>query len=299
MKLRNLLASEIVRTAWIGGLLSVGLAVACAPDTAHPTQTVRVGMTSTTEPVFDDGEMVLYEVRTSVELPILLPEQADWDRLYSSQPAPFERAPWVSNDDLEVQLVWTLSNLDAEAHNVYVLVDPHSEFGRYWPGLALVDAEDGEFIPNLSGMDVRLELPGTADELGRSSRVRRVYDFADVREMMIDFATVMNILELGVVVATDAGMGMVESSSVGLVNHAFSLPNRSGSSPLVDPYQPAVIPGVTGFDIGLRTPEPANIAIEVVVEVVDRNGERLRVESNDELLAPSEEIITAGSEAGY
>ena len=109
----------------------------------------------------------------------------------------------------------------------------------------------------------------------------------------------MNILELGVVVATDAGMGMEESSSVGLVNHAFSLPNRSGSSPLVDPYQPAVIPGVTGFDIGLRTTEPANIAIEVVVEVVDRNGERLRVESNDELLAPSEEIITAGSEAGY
>ena len=52
-----------------------------------------------------------------------------------------------------------------------------------------------------------------------------------------------------------------------MCNHIFNIQHRSNDGdPLVTPYIPKVIAGLTGFDLGIRTTEPANIAVEVVVE---------------------------------
>jgi hypothetical protein len=62
----------------------------------------------------------------------------------------------------------------------------------------------------------------------------------------------------------------------GMVNHAFALQNRSGDGDkLVGHYIPSEIAGLIGFDLGLRTYAPANVAIEVVVEVTDVLGNRV------------------------
>jgi hypothetical protein len=48
--------------------------------------------------------------------------------------------------------------------------------------------------------------------------------------------------------------------------------------------------------VGFRTYEPANVALEIAVEVVDKNGKRVRKEGEEdkELLRPTDEIITVG-----
>lgn len=57
-----------------------------------------------------------------------------------------------------------------------------------------------------------------------------------------------------------------------------------------------MIAGLTGLDVGFRTYEPANVALEVAIEVVDKNGKRVRKEGEEDkkLLPPTEEIITVG-----
>jgi hypothetical protein len=80
------------------------------------------------------------------------------------------------------------------------------------------------------------------------------------------------------------------------VNHAFDEQNHSERDPLIRPWIPGVVAGLTGIDMGLRTTEQARIALEVVVEITDQGTNKVREEGeNDALLPPSEEIITIGS----
>jgi hypothetical protein len=62
------------------------------------------------------------------------------------------------------------------------------------------------------------------------------------------------------------------------------------------PYQPAVVPGLVGFDFGVRTDEPANVALEILVEVRDREGDRVAARGDEVvLLEPPTAIISAGA----
>jgi hypothetical protein len=201
---------------------------------------------------------------------------------------PYGRQPWVLVNDVEVQISWVISNLDAETHNVHLLVDPWNEFGRYWPGLTLVDEDAGEYLPNLSGYDRFIEVPGLDDE--RSSRVNGVITFDSIREMAIDFATVINLIEY-----PPPADPADEYGPVTYANHAFDIHNSSERDPLVERYIPDVIAGLTGFDVGLRTYEPTNIALEVVIEVVDTGNQRVVEEdSSDPILAMPERQYTLG-----
>ncbi len=224
-----------------------------------------VGMTSSMAPAFDDGEVQFYEVKLPVQLPLVAPTDGELADLRQQNYPPFRRAPWVVRGDVDVQVTWTLTNLDAEPHNVHLLLDPWNEFGRYWPGVAVVDED--EQIPNLSGIQFYFEMPGVNGD--RPSRRHGTITFEDMNELAIDFSTVMNIIDS--VPPPDPTMGGYGSSSdpVTLVNHAFNVRNRSSSDPLVDPYIPSLIAGLTGFDLGLRTLEPANVAVEIVIELVD------------------------------
>lgn len=270
------------------GALSIG----CG-DQAHEESLplLQVGMTKAVEPFYDDGELLIYEVKKGIAFPILAPSDQVRDALNEQQVEPYGRQPWLTTEDLEVQVTWTISNLDDEEHIVEMLVDPWNEFGRYYPGLQLTNADNEEFMPNFSGIDKRYIVAGKG--AGDDSRVHGTYTFADLEEVATDLATVMGIIKTPPPSEDEEG-----DPRVTYANHAFHLQNRSHDDPLVSQWVPKTVAGLTGLDIGFRTYEPANAAIEVAIELVDKNGKRVKTEDTDPedpVLPPTEEIITVGT----
>jgi hypothetical protein len=87
-------------------------------------------------------------------------------------------------------------------------------------------------------------------------------------ELAVDLATVENILKNP---PQDPNADVA-----GIINRAFDVQNRSNQfDPIVSPYIPQVIAGLTGFDLGLRTEEEGTIAVEITIDITDLNGERV------------------------
>jgi hypothetical protein len=267
--------------------------VACGEkETQRTLPSVQLAMNDAVMPSYDDGQTRIFEVRKRVPLPVLAPSEAEAQELAAQNMPPFEHMPWVTIDELRVQLSYTVTNLDERAHTVEILIDPWNEFASYYPGLAATNAEEGEYMPNLSGIDSRVLLAGRGE--GERSRIHGVYTFDDMEELARDFATVMNLI------ANPAKLSALTSSPEGdlimYVNHTYA--NHSTRDVLARGHIPAVIPALTGFDLGLRTSEPATIAIEVVAEVLDRGSEKLETDANGGGLLPApENVITVGTAA--
>jgi len=275
------------------GLLAV-LSVGCSSqDHQESLPIVQVGMTKDVAPIYDDGEMQIFEVKKGTAFPILAPTDATRGELNSIEMEPYGRRPWVTTDDIDVQVTWTISNLDDEEHVVEMLVDPWNEFGRYYPGLQLTDPDNEEYMPNFSGIDKRYIVSGKGK--GEASRAHGTFTYSDLQEMATDLATVMDLLKNPPVIE-GADPEDMEDPTVTYTNHAFHWQNRSFDDLLVKEWIPSTIAGLTGLDLGFRTYEPATVAIEVVVEVVDKNGKRVRKEGEEDkpLLPPTDEIITVG-----
>ena len=258
-------------------------------------QPSEVGLTKAVPPIFDDGKTQLFEVKRGLQFPIVEPDAAQASKL-GKNVEPYGKTPWVTNQDVKVQLTWTLSNLDDKEHVVEVLVDPWNEFGRYYPGMTLTNAQEQKFQPNSSGIDHYFVLdPSSA---GDSSRRHGTFTFDDMNEMAIDFATVQNMIKfpppLPGGVQTDPDM-MADPLPI-YANHAFNLINHSYNDILVKPYIPQVIAGLTGIDFGFRTTEKATIALDIQIEIVDLGQERVeQAGENKALLAPTTEVVTVGS----
>ncbi|MGC4090277.1 MAG: hypothetical protein QM756_20845 [Polyangiaceae bacterium] len=265
--------------------------VACGSHEESKTiPSVQLAMDETVAPIFDDGETTLYEVRVGTQLPISAPTPAQAAEVEGQAMAPYPHAPWARLGQVRVQLTWTLTNLDAQPHNVKVLVDPWNEFAKYFPGLQLVDAEEGEYVPNLSGIDYlyAMDAAGTP-----GSRRHGTFTFEDLDEMARDFATALSLRA-----DPPPAEGDMDDPTLRFVNHAFSFQNHSDRDPLVQKWVPAVSPALTGFDIGLRTTEPAKVAIEVVAEVVDDGSKRVKTEGRGgALLEAPTEVVTFGAAA--
>ena len=278
----------IRRVAGVGTCALVALA--CGDGDTRRLSPVSVALAETVPPIYDDGELTIYEAKTSLMLPIVAPSDADMTRLGEEPSDPFERRPWVTRDDVGVQVTWTLSNLDADDHSVWVMIDPYNEFGRYEPAIVVTD---DQAVRDLSGIDMLFALPGTDREAtdGAEPRIVGTFTFDDMDELALDFATVFKI-------NNDAAPSDEEEDDPRstLVNYAFNVRNRSYNSPLLAPYQPTSIPGLVGFDFGVRTSEPANVALELVVEVRDRNGDRVAERGQAvRLLEPPAAVISAGA----
>lgn len=260
-------------------------------ETTRTMDPVVLGMTSQQAAIYDDGEVQLFEAKLPVPFPILAPSREERQALWQVDAPPFPRGVWFHREHARVQITWTLTNLDAEDHSVELLLDPWSEFGRYWPGLALVDADNEEFLPNLSGIDILFDLPGTASS--RDSRRFGTFTYQDMEELAVDLATAYNVIEH--LEPTPIGEEEVDPRA-SLVNHAFHRTNHSASDPLMAPWVPALIPGLTGIDLGLRAREPANIAVEIVVEVVDTGSARVAEEDDPPAtwFGEPDEYITLG-----
>lgn len=262
------------------GLLSIGLAGCGEEEETRTLQPQVVGMTDQMPSVYDDGEVTLFEVKLPVAFPIKAPTAAEQASLNANPVAPYPSKPWVTTNDIKVQISWTLTNLDPDDHAVELLIDPWNEFGRYWPGMVLADANTGDLLPNLSGIDILMELPGTKGN--RSSRRHGTFTFQDMNELATDFATVMNIIAT----APPPDPMAEEDPTVTMVNHAFAIENKSYNDPFIENYIPPVVPGLTGVDAGLRTREAANIALELVVEVVDLGSGRVVARDSKDLILP-------------
>ena len=253
----------------------------------------QVAMNPDVVPVFQTDEESIYEVKAPLAFPILAPKEA----MPAGDYTPYDVEPWVKLTDVRVQLSWTLSNLDTQPHNVELLIDPWTEFGRYWPGLTLVDPEEGKYKPNLSGIDYYYRLAGTGS--GDKSRANGTYTYDDMDELARDFATVMNLIRTPP--TTYPGGGYVEPEDQAAilpayVNHAFDFQNHSNKDPLLKQYIPTNVAGLTGVDFGLRTYEKATIALEIVLEITDLSGDHVRDEgSKDAILPPTDVIITVGT----
>jgi hypothetical protein len=291
----------------LAALLCAAASIGCGTeDETRILPPEQVAMDASAPTIFNDGETTLFEVKKAVYFPIIAPEGGQ-PGTQDGVAEPYGRTPWITLEDVRVQLTWTLSNLENRRHNVWLLVDPRTEFGRYWPGLTLVDAEEGEYIPNRSGYEYYYSLEGKG--AGEKSRRHGTLTYDDMDEVARDFATAMNLIKFPP--TTGIGGGALEEGQSPVptyVNHAFHFENRSEDDPLVARWVPSVIAGLTGVDIGLRTsdtgetpgadpdvPVAPKLALEVVVEITDLGSGKVRREgARDLLLESNETIITAG-----
>lgn len=73
--------------------------------------------------------------------------------------------PYVTRDDLDLSIEWTLKNLDAEPGVARILVNGANEYFAYVPSAFVTDPEDEEEPPPLTG-NVPLEVPGAGERQG-------------------------------------------------------------------------------------------------------------------------------------
>lgn len=233
------------------------IAPACAQGTANTDPPVVLGLTSTAPPYYSDQQLTLYEAQKPVPLQIRKPTAAELSAL--GKAAPYPRAPFLLASDVNVEIHFTISNLDKTDHTVELLIDPWNEFARWAPGVTVINDENTE--PNLSGYDNYFVVPA-------QSRVQGDLSPDDTYNLEVNFATVERILW-----NPPAKMSLAPTQ---MCNHIFAIQHRSNDGdPAVTPFIPSVIAGLTGFDLGIRTSEPANVAVEVVVDVTDMNGNRV------------------------
>lgn len=256
------------RIAAIAGMF-LALPLGCTgEDEKEVLPPVVLGMQETTPPAYDDGEEQLYQVSREVRLPYRRMEDAERP---TGRLDPYPRPAFHVTTDTRVTVRFTLSNLEDKRHSVELLVDPWNEFVRYVPG-ATAGREEGEMIPNFSGIQRTFILEPR-------SRIEGIITPDDMVELATDLATAMSLQKTPP--AADGDFG-----GAALYNRAFNIQNRSSEpDPVLAQYMPrgpkSTIPAIIGFDIGLRTHEPAKLAVELVVDIEDLNGERVVMDGEE------------------
>ena len=244
------------------------VAVACSnsSSTDQITQPVDLGMTSKMAAYYSDQNLTLYEAQMPVPLPVRKPTAEEYKALGPTpQGTPYPREPFIKAGDELVVIHYTLTNVDAQDHAVWLLVDPWNEFVRWNPGVTIVS--DEQTTPNW-GYDQAFLIPA-------QSRIEGTFTSDDVQEIATKLASVENLLassQAKAAEAVDAMAGTQSFDPSGVANNIFNPQNRSnGFDPLYKPWIPPVIAGMTGFDLGLRTMEAANVAVEITMELTDVN----------------------------
>src|SRR5690349_10824097 len=100
MKIRSVLG-----TCWAVATIAAAGA-GCGDGDTRRLSPVSVALSESVPPIYDDGELTIYEAKTALELPIIAPSDAVLEQLWAQPSDPFERRPWVTSDDVEVQVNW-------------------------------------------------------------------------------------------------------------------------------------------------------------------------------------------------
>jgi hypothetical protein len=241
----------------MGLALLVAIFGGCANDgETQVIPPVVLGMLETAPPTYDDGQVQIYETFLPVPLPLRRP--SDEERPTGASP-PYPRPPFHLASQTRITARFTISNLEDKQHTVELLIDPWNEFVRYSPGVIV---DDEATTPNFSGIDRFFIVP----PLGRVEGIITADDFA---ELATDLGTAMMLMRTPP--AADSAFG-----GPALYNRAFNIQNRSSEPDLVlAPYLPPVSAGIVGFDLGLRSYEPAKVAVEVILDVEDLSEDRV------------------------
>lgn len=253
-------ARSLLFTVACAALASLATA-ACSKD-AVVSDPVRLGMTDTLAPFIDDGKTQFYQVSLPVLFPIRSGTDAEMGKLASAS-APYPREPFYKAEDSRITLRFTLVNLDDVAHTVDLLVDPWNEFVVYFPSTSII--REDEIQPNLSGIERTFRLEP-------KQKLTGIITPDDFTELAQDLGTVMAIAASPPDAEGDFG-GAV------LYNRAMNGQNRDAATdPLLKQYLPKIAAGIVGIDLGLRTQEKANLAVEALIDTVDegaKSGESL------------------------
>lgn len=243
--------------------LCTSLAACASSEEEQVLPPVVLGMTETTPPAFDDGQTQIFQVSRPVKLPMRAP--LDGERP-SGAVDPYPEAPFHLARDSRITVRWTLSNLSDKEEVVELLFDPWNEFVRYQPG---VNASGEEALPNFSGNQRFVILP----PLGR---VEGILTPDDMLELATDLATCMDLAKKRPATGAPANPDDPTAGPT-LYNRAMNTQNRSTITfdPVLAPYIPPVVAGLTGFDVGLRSGTPVKVAVELVVDVQDLVGNRV------------------------
>jgi hypothetical protein len=256
-------------------LLSVTPLACSTQDDKEVLPPVVLGMEGDTPATYDDGQQQIYQVTREVRLNFRRHE--DSERPQGDAP-PYRRPPFHVASQSRITVRYTLTNLEDKQHIVELLVDPWNEFVRYVPG---VQQDDEETIPNFSGIDKFFVLPPKA-------RIEGIFTPDDMVEVAVDLTTAMRI-------QSTPPNDESAFAGAGLYNRAFNIQNRSSEpDPVLAPYMPlGPVAAIIGFDLGLRTYAQAKIAVELVIDVEDLEGNRLVEEGTDDRrLGPPGESLT-------
>jgi hypothetical protein len=251
----------------VAGAVTVSLAAGCVSGSADQvTEPVDVGMTDKIMPYYSDGELTLYQVQIPVPLPVRKMTSADVKAVGPAPPnTPYPRGVFLRAEDESVEVRFTISNIDDAGHDVWLLIDPWNEFVRWRPGVTIID--DETTLPNY-GYDMQFTVPG-------KQRVEGTITADDIHEIAIKLAAVEKLLASPQAQSPTLAGDNFNANQI--ANNIFNPQNRSNSVPsdlLYTPWIPAVVAGITGFDLGLRTAEAANVAVEITIEVQDLRGDR-------------------------
>lgn len=200
--------------------------------------TYAFAMTETTPPFFEADTAAIYEVETRVTLPIVPPTDAEMAALGGSAPTPFARMPWLERNDLDVQIEYTISNLEDEPVMVAVTLNGINEFNEYVPAATIIEEEP---VSDYAQSERILNLAA-------GQRYNGTIRQEELDEVAVDLATVVN--------------------GAPNANQIVYFENQSASDPRSQRYIPTVIPGLVGFRLGLRA--AGEVAPRIVLEATVR-----------------------------
>jgi hypothetical protein len=227
-------------------LLLSACMIGCGEDRVYigDGKLYQVALTATTEPAVASDQGGIYIVETHAELPIRNPSSTELADLNTGvkhyKDLPFSRLPWVERGELELQVDFTLSNLDNAAHDIDVTINGANEFFEYIPGV--VEVEEEAPLPRHAQWERRYTLEAKER---KAVTVRE----EELDEVAVDLATVVN--------------GAPNSDEV------VYFENKSNSDARSMKYIPEVIPGLTALRLGLRATQAAPILLEATVRVRD------------------------------
>lgn len=201
----------------------------------------------TTPPFFTSEDGTVYIVEQRIEIPFRQPtdEELAAESDIGTAQIPYPHLPWLQRGDIELQLDYTISNIDTEnGVDVAVIVNGINEFHEYNPGVQVVEER---VVPDFSGWERTIHLePGERHH----GMVRQ----EELDEIAVDLATVVN-----------------GAPNANLVMHPQS---QSSLDPRVQMFIPDVIPALLGVRVGMRagaeTPPP--VLMEVTLRVTDVRG---------------------------
>jgi hypothetical protein len=171
------LSSLLCGICGLGGLGGLGGLAACANDPLY------IPAPDTMEAGVPDPAMMgmLTVAKASIVLPIkteTAPDAAKRAQL-AAQLAPIE-VPYVKIGDLEVEVEWTIKNLDSKPAQAKIQLNGANEFFSYDPSIIILDPKDKEApkTPGLTG-DIPINVPAGGEVSG-------LFTEDELREAAID-----------------------------------------------------------------------------------------------------------------